>query len=356
MRWPCLLVFAHLGLSGCDGCRRPASDGTATVSPRYLKGQLHLHSSRSGDSHTPPEDVVRWYREHGFDFVVFTDHNRPGPPLRSSAPLVFSGIELTQNLRACSPPPRPGDRCVLHMNGLLLDEHAGGLTPWRPEVIGDRRAAYRQALAAGTKAGGLVQLNHPNFHHAVDLSLLTALVREDGLRFFEVANGSSDAGNEGDAAQPSTEALWDGVLSAGGWLYGTATDDAHHYDDAAAVAAAGHPVFPPGRGFVMVRAAPDRDSIRASLLRGDFYASTGVMLERIAVVDGALLVEVGAESTGAHTFSFIGFGGKMIDRVQGRRARVDLTRTPPGYLRAVVEDGQGKKAWVQPIAVPASAK
>ena len=231
-----------------------------------------------------------------------------------------------------------------------------GGEPWRPQVVGDRRAAYRQALAAATEAGGLVQLNHPNFHHAVDLALLSTLVREDGLRFFEVANGSSDAGNEGDATQPSTEALWDGVLSAGGWLYGTATDDAHHYDDAAAVAAAGRAVFPPGRGFVMVRATRERESIRAALLRGDFYASTGVMLERIAVVDNALLVEVSAESQGPHMFRFMGTGGKVIARMQGRSARVDLTKTSPGYLRAVVEDGQGKKAWVQPIAVPAPAR
>jgi hypothetical protein len=356
MRWSCILLFAHLGLPGCDGCRHPATDETATTSPRYLKGQLHLHSSRSGDSHTSPEDVVRWYREHGFDFVVFTDHNRGGLPIRSVAPLVFSGIELTQNLRSCSPPPRPGDQCVLHMNGLFLDPKIAGFEPWRPEVVTDRRAAYRQALAAATRAGGLVQLNHPNFHHAVDLALLSTLVREDGLRFFEVANGSSDAGNEGDAAQPSTETLWDGVLSAGGWLYGTATDDAHHYDDAAAVAAAGHPVFPPGRGFVMVRAARERESIRAALLRGDFYASTGVMLERIAIVDNALLVEVGVESEGPHTFSFIATGGRVIARMQGRSARVDLTKTPPGYLRAVVEDSQGKKAWVQPIAVSVPAR
>ncbi len=315
-----------------------------------------MHSSRSGDSRTAPEDVVRWYREHGFDFVVFTDHNRAGVPVPSAAPLVFSGIELTQNLYSCSPPPRPGDQCVFHMNGLFLAEDTAGLAPWRPEVVGDRRAAYRQAVTTATRAGGLVQLNHPNFHHAVDLALLTTLVREAGLRLFVVANGSSDAGNEGDATQPSTEALWDGVLSAGGWLYGTATDDAHHYDDAAAVAAAGHPVFPPGRGFVMVHAPLDRDSIRAALLRGDFYASTGVMLDRIVVDDGALLVETSAESQGAHTFSFIGTGGKLTLRSQGRSARCVLTETPPGYLRVVVEDGQGKKAWVQPIAVPAAAK
>ena len=52
-----------------------------------------------------------------------------------------------------------------------------------------------------------------------------------------MANQSSDVANEGDAAHLSTEALWDAVLTAGGTLYGVATDDAHHYADADAVRA-----------------------------------------------------------------------------------------------------------------------
>ena len=44
--------------------------------PGYLKGQLHLHTNNSGDSATPPADVVRWYAARGYDFIVVTDHNR----------------------------------------------------------------------------------------------------------------------------------------------------------------------------------------------------------------------------------------------------------------------------------------
>jgi hypothetical protein len=354
MRWAWMLVFSWLALStGCDGCGGSARTSASKLAPLpYLKGQLHMHSSRSGDSHTAPADVLRWYRELGFDFVVFTDHNRAGPPLRSTAPLVLPGIELTQNLRDCSPPPRPGERCVFHVNGLLFDGTPAFFEPWRPEVLVDRRAVYRQALAAAARAGGLAQLNHPNYHHAVDAALLTTLVREDGLRFFEVANGSRDVENAGDATHPSTEALWDAVLSAGGWLYGTATDDAHHYDDAPAVEAAGETASRPGRGFVMVRATLDRESLRAALLRGDFYASSGVILEKIESGDGTLSIEVAAASPGLHTFSFIGTGGKLVSRTQGRGARCALAHLPAGYLRAVVEDDRGKKAWVQPIRIP----
>jgi hypothetical protein len=342
--WMLLLV----ALASGGACR----EGRGAPSPRYIKGQLHLHSSRSGDSRTPPDEVVRWYREHGFDFIVFTDHNRGGPPIASSKPLVLSGVELTQNLRDCTPPPAPGEQCLLHVNALFVSQGADGLDPWRPETNGDRRAAYSQAMAAATRAGALAQLNHPNFHHAVDAALLTTLAREEGLRFFEVANGSVDAGNAGDATHPSTEELWDRVLTAGGWLYGTATDDAHHYFDADDVARTGQPVFTAGRGFVMVRSALESGAIRAALLRGDFYASNGVLLDRAEVANGTLRLEVAAASRGPYVFRFTGTGGKTLLQTTGRSAGFVLARASPGYVRAVVEDGQGRKAWIQPIRVP----
>jgi hypothetical protein len=348
MRWLVLFVFLSMG----GGCRGRRAAPTQVQPARYLKGQLHLHSSRSGDSHTRPDEVVRWYREHGFDFIVFTDHNRAGPVIQSTAPLVLSGVELTQNLADCTPAPGPGEQCVLHVNALFLGQGATGLDPWRPEVGGDRLAAYLRAMAAAARAGGLAQLNHPNFHHGADAALLTTLAREHGLRFFEVANGSFDADNAGDATHPSTEEMWDRVLTSGGWLYGTATDDAHHYFDAVEVAARGQRVFTGGRGFVMVRSRLDAGEIRAALMRGDFYASSGVLLERAEVGGGALTIDVASASPGSHTFKFIGASGRVLARAQGRGAHFDLASAPSGYLRAVVEDGQGRKAWVQPIGVP----
>jgi hypothetical protein len=350
MRWAARvlgLLAVTVTVAAPSGCKTKVPTHARPPLP-YLKGQLHLHSSRSQDSHTPPEDVVRWYREHGYDFIVFTDHNRAGLPLQSTKPLVFSGAELTQNLPACTQPP--GERCAFHVNALFIRPEAQGMDPWRFPVLTDRRAAYRQALRAAEQAGGLAQLNHPNFHAAANAELLATLAREDGLRFFEVANGSRDVANDGDATHPSTEVLWDQVLTAGAWLYGTATDDAHHYDDAAAAAARGEPVFVGERGFVMVHAAPNEPAIRAALLRGDFYASSGVLLTRVEVTNGALVVEVA--SPGVHSFRFIGTGGKVLARYEGRSASFALAKAPPGYLRAVVQDREGRKAWVEPVRVP----
>src|SRR5688572_32784773 len=43
-------------------------------SPQWFKGNLHTHTLNS-DGDSTPDDVVRWYREHGYHFVTLTDHN-----------------------------------------------------------------------------------------------------------------------------------------------------------------------------------------------------------------------------------------------------------------------------------------
>src|SRR3954462_4810528 len=85
----------------------------------FLKGQLHVHSANSGDSQTPPADVVRWYARRGYDFIVFTDHQRVTTAAAAGEMLVIPGVELTQNLERCAPPPPPGLQCLLHVNALF---------------------------------------------------------------------------------------------------------------------------------------------------------------------------------------------------------------------------------------------
>ena len=69
--WLLLLIAA------CDGrrAREPRVAVPSSPPPSFLKGQLHAHTGSSGDSATPPAEVVRWYAAHGYDFVVLTDHN-----------------------------------------------------------------------------------------------------------------------------------------------------------------------------------------------------------------------------------------------------------------------------------------
>jgi hypothetical protein len=146
--------------------------------------------------------------------------------------------------------------------------------------------------------------------------------------------------------------MWDAVLSSGATVYGTATDDAHHYFDAAPAAAAGKAVFTGDRGFVMVRARKDPASIRAALERGDFYASTGVLLARVDRTADRLELAVDAACPGEHRFDFIGTGGRTLATATGRSASFALRGAAGGYVRAVVTDAAGRRAWTQPIRIP----
>ena len=44
------------------------------MQPKWYKGNIHTHTTES-DGDASPERVVSWYRRHGYDFLVLSDHN-----------------------------------------------------------------------------------------------------------------------------------------------------------------------------------------------------------------------------------------------------------------------------------------
>ncbi len=344
-----------LGLLGCGAERaneaptRPAAVEVpvSAEAPEitWLKGQLHAHTGNSGDSETPPEVALRWFARHGFDFVVITDHNFvttfPGGVVEGV--LAIPGVELTQNRDDCVPPPEPGLQCLLHINALFVDPLRAGRFVFTETSERSRLGLYERGLAATRELGGVAQLNHPNFHYAADAATIAALGR-GGLTLVEIANEAIDSNNAGDASHPSTEALWDAALGRGARVWAVATDDSHHYDDAAAVEARGETAYVGDRGFVMVRAARDPGAIRAALGRGEFYASSGVILESLTASGGTLALRVATP----HEIRFVGAGGRELARVRGLTASYTLT-AGEAYVRAVVQAADGRRAWTQPL-------
>jgi hypothetical protein len=243
----------------------------------------------------------------------------------------------------------------LHVNALFVSPPFLGLIPWGGSSSSSRAEIYRRAIVAARRMSGVAQLNHPNFHYGADAPLIVTLAR-DGLALLEIANRSWDSNDLPDEkGRLSTEAIWDAALTAGATVYGTATDDAHHYFDAGAARSRGEAVFPGDLGFVMVRARKEPAAIRAALERGDFYASTGVLLRRIDRTEDRIEIEVDDRSPGSLRFEFVGAGGKILATAVGRRATFALAGARGAYVRAVIVDGAGRRAWVQPIRVPAQA-
>ncbi|HVH41447.1 MAG TPA: CehA/McbA family metallohydrolase [Labilithrix sp.] len=360
---PLLLVIGLL-VAGCrrhtassrgseDSAATPAIGKAALPLPGpFLKGQLHVHTNRSADSETPPESVARWYASRGYDFIVFTDHNRTTDTADPVGMLTLRGVELTQNLRACAPPPAAGLHCLLHVNALFVKSAADVDIPSasdRPERV----ARYAKALELTETLGGIAQLNHPNFHYAADADTLVALAAR-GLALVEIANMAVDSANEGDRAHPSTEALWDAALTRGARLFASATDDAHHYDDAASVRARGETAFVGDLGFVMVRAEKTERSIREAIARGDFYATTGVLLDRLDLGPEAITVDVHADSARPPLIELIGPGGDVLWHESATAVRLVPRDLVPSsgrtrYARVRITDPSGRQAFSQPV-------
>ncbi|MGE0321282.1 MAG: PHP domain-containing protein [Polyangiaceae bacterium] len=334
-----------------DPAKERASDGPAAASmssPTFLKGQLHVHSAGSYDAREPAEEVLKFYAEHGYRFVSITDHNRVTvAPSPTQDMLVFPGVELTQNATQCEPAPSPGFRCLFHTGAVFLHGVSDGQELKLPFQAG-RFAAYDAQLGLAEKLGGIGMIMHPNFHFAVDARLLARLVRR-GAKFFEVSNAALDSQHPGghERAEAHAESLWDGVLAEGLIVYGVATDDAHHFSEAESRRKQMKSAYTGDRGWVQVYAEPNEASIRRALERGEFYASSGVELSSLARDPRHWRVEIQAAEGEQYETRFIGSGGKELAKRTGPIAEYD-PRGDEGYVRAVVRDSQGHKAWIQP--------
>jgi hypothetical protein len=326
----------------------PARESSAA--PGFLKGQTHVHSSGSYDAKTPPERVLAFYAARGYDFVAITDHNRVTVVAPPAGLLLVPGIELTQNAATCNPAPPRGFRCLFHTSGLFVDparDHARGellKLPFHP----DRTTAYSAQLAVVTELGGVAMVNHPHFHFAVNADTIAALA-QSGLRLLELSNAALDNQSPDGraAAERRNERLWDDVLSRGARIYGLATDDAHHFPGDG-VTRIGNALYSGDRGFIMVRASKNLQGIREALLRGDFYATTGVLMREIDASRDAVKIAVAPAPGASYAIRFVGRGGRILAENSGSEASY-VPRGDEGYVRAVVAATSGEKAWIQPV-------
>lgn len=323
------IVASWIGLEAAALLGQQPSTG------RWYKGNTHTHTLNS-DGDSTPDDVVRWYREHGYQFLVLTDHNYltrvdalnalHGADERF---LVIPGEEVTDRFGSSS----------LHINGLGLSrlvEPQGGTSV--PDVLQRNVDAIRAA-------DGVPHINHPNFGWSITADELRQLDRN---RLFEIWNGHPQVNNVGGGGTPGLEGIWDLLLTSGRVLYGVAVDDAHTFKQP------GNPnVAGPGRGWVMVRAASlDQQSLLDAMERGDFYSSTGVVLSDYAATESEIRLAVRASSFARYRIQFIGTGGRLLAEVPESEAVYTLTGGE-GYVRARVLESNGLMAWTQPVLVPA---
>lgn len=308
---------------------QPAPDNS---NKRWYKGNLHTHTLNS-DGDSTPHEVATWYREHGYRFLVLTDHNFLTDIAGLNAIhgakekfLLITGEEVSDSY----------NKKPIHVNAfnpgrLVLPQHGDSITATVQNNVDEIR-----------KAKGIPSVNHPNFHWAITINDMLA-VKDLGL--FEVHNGHPMVNNDGGAGFASLDEMWDALLSAGKRLYGIAVDDAHHFKRF------GKEFSNPGQAWVQVRTAElTTEGILDAIGSGDFYASTGVTLGDIRLSNAEYQIEVEPASTWEEktTTYFIGDRGTILAKSFDQTAVYRFTGTEK-YVRARVESSSGAKAWTQPV-------
>jgi hypothetical protein len=368
---------------------------------QWYKGNLHTHSYWSdGDEY--PEMILDWYKTRNYDFVALSDHNTMAREekwikvvksrmyeeafqkylTRFGADWVTHKTDSGRTLVKLKTYPEykqkmegPGFLIIpaeeitdryegkpLHMGGINL-QHV--VTPQGGSSVTETLQRNIDAVLKQRKETGVTMfphINHPNFFYAITAQDMIGL---HGERFFEVYNGHPMVHNEGDSLHSSTEALWDEINIAYSkrgqpLLLGLGTDDSHSYHQF------GTAYSNAGRGWVMVYShALKPQSLIEALERGDFYASSGVMLKDVSLNKKEIVVEVQEEAGVKYTIEFVGVmkGAEksvVLARVNGSKAKFQVTDKHL-FVRARItstkvksnpyRDEEVEMAWTQPVGI-----
>jgi hypothetical protein len=307
-------------------------ESNPNTTKRWYKGNLHTHTLNS-DGDSTPHEVTTWYREHGYNFLVLTDHNHLTDIAGLNAIhaanekfLLITGEEVTDSYQK-----KPIHVNAFNPGRLVLPQH------------GDSVAATIQNNVTEIRSvKGIPSVNHPNFHWAITIQDLLAV---KGLGLFEVYNGHPMVNNDGGGGFASLDEMWDALLSAGQRLYGIAVDDAHHFKKF------GKEHSNPGHGWVQVRTESLKaDAILAAIEAGDFYSSSGVNLRDVTITRSEYRIEVARAANWEEkiTTYFIGEAGKVLSKTFEDTAVYKFLGNEK-YVRARVESSGGSKAWTQPV-------
>lgn len=274
---------------------------------QWLKGNLHTHTSpASGCGEISIEDCVDLYVKHGYDFLSISDH--------------------------CAYTDHIDDRLTL-IPGVEWNSPTGchtGVYSLDTSHIHAAIAVHDQELLLNNLAntGALVILNHPNWqmrpHYRREE--LDAKHDYDGIEIYNAVIERLEG------YSISTD-KWDYLLTRGTRILGFANDDSHRAADI------GHAAI-----YVRckTRAAAD---ILAAIKTGNFYSSSGVVIEDIRCQDG--IIEI--ETPDAQQIEARVDGGQLVQRVMDKSIRLDTCDIKRAYVRFVIYGNGSAMAWTQPF-------
>lgn len=207
-----IILILLIAVAGCRSDNKPIEQ-TADV---WVKGNTHMHSTLS-DGDVSPEQALKWYKDHGYDFAVLTDHHKLAAPgvidaCTDSKFVAIQGEELSTN---------DGDgNFAVHLNAIGISQV---LTPI-PDPSKAKMIKLNYDLISD--AGAIVQLNHPSYN-LMNPEIIKGLTGNFQIEVFN--NSVANEKDIGRLAQMIFEQAWDDALTAGLTAYGVASDDTHNY-------------------------------------------------------------------------------------------------------------------------------
>lgn len=343
----------------------------------WYKGNTHGHSVIS-DGDNPPFKVVQSYHDHGYNFLLLTDHNflvemdtvKMPPSMRKDF-ILIPGEEVT-------------DRKSVHVTAFNINRYVPFCNdPQKETEIGKRRQEIKTALKEQItlskaemlqkhtdgiiEAGGIPFLNHPNFAEGLQISDILPV---KNLHHMELYNGHPGVYNWGKEGHIAVEAKWDSILSTGHLMFGVASDDMHNLETNSPKDAN------PFRGWIMVKSNElTPQAIYQSVASGDFYATNSVILKKCDISEKKISIEIDEAATlqeisqsagvpridqsGKEGFliEFIGNNGAVLANTFGLKANYKprksdkYVRTRVTYCKKTDKGFEKLFAWTQPVFV-----
>jgi hypothetical protein len=168
--------------------------------PRWVAGDLHVHSRESGDASPSLAEVAAFARGRGLDFVVLTEHNTAS---------AASWIGATQDT----------EPDLLLVPGIELTTYGGhanafGLAEPVPFALGLQVDSFADVALAVADAGALLSLNHPKLDLG-DLCIGCAWEHDVPASLAGLEVGTGAWSKAGQLFTPATLELWEELCEQG---------------------------------------------------------------------------------------------------------------------------------------------
>jgi len=286
----------------------------------WYKGNLHTHTTVS-DGALPPEEVLRLYKQNGYDFIALTDHDKLSKPGVAEGMLMLSGIELAYNDMET--------RVAYHIVGINVDETTqDNIAALKPEW-----AKKPQIMIDHIKArGGFAVLCHPDWSL---MSIHDAMALE-GYEAIEIMNSVSDPEARGNSSN-----FCDSLIARTKKPFLTvASDDAHFYNGDACYSSV----------YVNAKSLTTEDILEA-IRAGRFYSSCGPKFKSINIEKG--MITVNASPVKLIRFMSDSFYTPHRRRLCDTCANSGTYPINPNdnFVRIELVDANGRRAWSQYIDV-----